>query len=150
MKWFFFILIGRLFGFNELFLSFYFRMWNWTEINSVGCRPRLCVARNHCKIFNYKTISSVSPTNTTIPLPRPFWAIDIAFAHWEIVVFFLHFTLGEDCQILVLQKKPRNSDSLTFEFHSGCKKCTIEKTSKQFHKYITYVSNEFSTACCSR
>ena len=39
-------------------------------------------------------------------------------------------TLGDDCQILVLQKM-RNSDSLTSEFHSGLKNQEVKLRNPQ-------------------
>ena len=33
----------------------------------------------------------------------------------------LSTAFGEECQFLVVEKTPRNSDSLTSEFHSRCK-----------------------------
>ena len=44
-----------------LFFSLLYRMWNWTEINSVGSQLRRYVALSLCKIYNFKTILLVSP-----------------------------------------------------------------------------------------
>ena len=49
-----------LFG-NNSFFSLLYRMWNWTEINSVGSQLRRYVALSLCKIYNFKTILLVSP-----------------------------------------------------------------------------------------